>query len=128
MSPSVLLATAALAVHVQGWTVLRVNQETAAVAPGGAVALCQAIPVTALTARLRASVGGPSVRVRMRAPGHRPRTRRVRLKRRTRVMFTARQLRLRDAAFPEGTYRLTVRRGGRTLDRATLHMRAGGNC
>ncbi len=128
MSLPALLAASALALHVQGWTVLRVNQEATNVAPGGTVALCQAIPVTALTARLRASVDGPSVRVRMRAPGHRPRTRTVRVGRRARVTFTARGLRLRDEAFPEGTYRLRVLRGGRTLDRATLRMRGDGNC
>ena len=123
-----LLAAAALTVHVDGWSVLRINGEAKAARPGAVVPICQAINITALTARLRASVPGRSVRVRLVVPGHRPRYRSVRLRRRTRVMFTPRDLRLRDELFPEGTYRLAVRRRGRVLDRAVLHVRGGGFC
>lgn len=131
MSGPALLATAlaALAVHVDGWTVQRVNQETADVPPGATVPLCQAIPTTALTARLRTATPGLAVRVRLRIPGHAARDRRVRLReRRTRVTFTPRGLRLRHEAFPEGLYRVTVRRHGLVLARATLHLRGGGTC
>lgn len=128
MFATALLTAAALTVHVDGWTVVRVNQESADVAPGAVVPLCQAIPATALTARLRASVAGRSVRVRLRVPGHAPRHRTVRLRRRNRVTFTPRGLGLRDEQFGEGTYRLTVRRRGRALDRAVLHMRRDGLC
>ena len=124
-------APAAAAAHprvaVRGWTVLRVNQTTDDVAPGGTAALCQAIPPTALTARL-AATPGVRARVVLRVPGHRPRTRTVALRRRTRVSFTARGLRLRDEAFPAGTYRLTVRRDGRTVARATLRLAGAGAC
>jgi hypothetical protein len=132
MSPTVLLTTAlaAFAVHVDGWTVLRINQESAAVPSGATVPLCQAIPVTQLTARLHGTAPGHGVRVRvrLRVPGHAPRDRWVRVRRRTRVAFTPRGLRLRHEAFPEGTYRLAVRRHGDVLARATLHLRGGGTC
>ena len=118
----------AIAVSVHDWTVLRVNQETARVAPGATVPLCQAIPLIALTAHLRATGPRRSVRVRLRAPGHAPRTRRVTLRRRTRVTFTPRGLGLRNEAFPEGTYRLTVRARGRVRARAALILRGGGTC
>jgi hypothetical protein len=131
MTAPALLATAlaAVAVHVDGWTLLRVNQESEAVPPGATVPVCQAIPTTALIARVRTAAPGRAVRVRLRVPGHAARDRVVRLRhRRTRVSFTPRGLRLRHEAFPEGAYRLTVRRHGLVLDRATLRMRGGGSC
>ena len=88
---------------VHHWTVLRVNQTTVDVAPGGTHPLCQAILPTALTAHLRSTTPRRSVRVRLRVPGHTPRTRVVTLLRRTAVLFTPRTLHLRDEAFPEGT-------------------------
>ena len=124
----VLAAAAALSVHVDGWTVQRVNGDTKAVRSGAVVPICQAINLTALTVRLRASVAGPSVRVRLRVPGHSSRARSVRLRRRTRVNYTPRDLHLRHESFPEGTYRFAVRRRGRTLDRAVLRVRGGGFC
>jgi hypothetical protein len=113
-------------VHVAGWTVRQVNQETRNVAPGATLPLCQAIPLTAITARLRTADPGRRVRVRLRAPGRPAAVRLVRLQRRTRVTFTPADVHLRD--FVEGTYRLTVRCAGHALDRATLRLAGGGTC
>ena len=109
-------------VHVAGWTVRQVNQETRSAPPGGTLPLCQAIPYTALTARLRTAVPDRRVRVRLRVPGEGWRTRTVRLQHRTQVTFHPRD------AFGEGLYRLRVRRNGQTLGRATLRLGGGRTC
>ena len=116
-----MLATEA-PVHVSGWTVRQVNQETRTAPSGGTLPLCQAIPYTALTARLRTAVAHRRVRVRLRFPDGTLKTRTVRLRGRTRVTF------LPDHAFGEGRYRLTVRRGGRTLGRGSLRLGGGRTC
>jgi hypothetical protein len=112
-------------ISVAGWTVRQVNQETRDVAPGATLPLCQAIPLTELVAHLRTRTPGRRVTVRLRAPGHPARDRRVVLRRSTAVAFTPHTLRLRDDAFVEGLYRLTVRHDGRTLARTTLRLARG---
>lgn len=129
-------ATAAAAtprVELRGWTVTRINQETERVPPGGAVLACRAIPAIAIAPRLRWRGARPGIRVRLRlrVPGHAPRTRWVRLPRRsgrTAVTYTPRDERLRDEAFPPGIYRLTVSRSGRVLARGTLELAGGSTC
>jgi hypothetical protein len=64
------------------------------------------------------------VRLRLRVPGHRTRTRRLQLERgrgRLSPAFTPRGLRLRDEAFPEGRYVVRVGAG----PRATLVLGGG---
>src|SRR3954466_15478711 len=90
-------------VDVAGWTVRQVNQETRSAPSGAMLPLCQAIPYTALVARLRTTVPDRRVRVRLRLPDGVTETRTVRLRWRTRVAF------LLDHAFTEGRYRLSVR-------------------
>jgi hypothetical protein len=107
-------------VSVHEWTALRVNQTEVRARPGGTIPVCQAIPYTALTAHLRTTAPRGRVRVRLRVPGRPSRVRVVRLARRSRVTF--------GGDFPQGTYRLAVRRHGRTLARAALHVRGGGTC
>ncbi len=124
----VLAATATPAPHVRpvGWSLTYVNGERRMVEPGATVVLCQAIPPTVLTVRLRyrGARPGARVRLRLRVPGHRTRTRRLRLEhRRGRLSpaFTPRGLRLRDEAFPEGRYVVRVGAG----PRATLVLGGG---
>ena len=101
------------------------NQETRKAASGSTLPLCQAIPLTELVAHLRTPAPGRRVTVRLRAPGYPARDRSVVLRRRTAVAFTPQTLRLRDDAFVEGLYRLTVRCHGATVARATLRLARG---
>ncbi len=107
-------------VSVHEWSALRVNQTVVRARPGATLPLCQAIPITALTAHLRATVANRRVRVRLQVPGEATRHRAVRLRRRTAVTF--------GGDFPGGTYRLAVRRGGRTLAHATVRVHGTRTC
>jgi hypothetical protein len=86
--------------------------------------------VTEIRARLRwrggsARGAGARVVVRFTVPGHRARSRTIRLaarRGRREVAFTPRTEHLRDEAFPGGRYVLEVRRGTRTIERATLRL------
>jgi hypothetical protein len=109
-------------VHVSGWTVRQVNMETRTAPSGATLPVCQAIPYVALTARLSTRVPHRRVRVRLRLPGGAAETRTVRLRRRTRVTFYP------DHVFGAGRYRLTIRRDGRTLGRASLVLDGSRTC
>jgi hypothetical protein len=128
---SVLAAAAALAVSVTGFGLEQVNSERTTVRPGADHPFCQAIPITVVRPRLRHRGGPARVRVSFAAPGHRPRTQTVRLPARagTRTLhYTPATLGLRDGAFTEGRYTLTVRRDGRRLARASFTLTGGRTC
>ena len=120
-------------VRVTGWTATLVNAEQRRTGPHGTLRLCQAIPVTALTVRLRHARARPGtwLRLRVRAPGHAPRVRRIRLTRRAGTAartFTPRGLGLRAGAFEQGRLVLRVLRGGRRLARASVRFTGAGAC
>ena len=126
-------AHAAPRLQVTGWTATLVNQEVVRVPPGGALPLCQAIPVVSLAPRLRWNGvrPGTDVRLRLGVPGHADRGRRSTLRRRSgskRVVFTARDLRLRADAFEHGTYRVRIRLADRMRARSSVRLVAGGTC
>lgn len=108
-------AVALLALHPVGWTATLVNAEQVRTGPNGTVRLCQAVPPTLLSLRVRydGAVAGERVRLRVTAPGHRTRVRHLRLPARagraTRT-FSPRGLGLRADAFEAGRY--TVRAPG----------------
>lgn len=124
-------AAAALAVSIPTFQLERVNSEVSTVRPGGAHPLCQAIPITVVRATVRHRGGPATVRASFAAPGHRARTRTVRLRGARgaqRLHYTPRTLGLRDEAFTEGRYVLTIRRGDRRLARATFRLSGGSTC
>lgn len=128
---SVLATAAALAVSVTSFQLEQINSETTTVRPGGSRPLCQAIPFTVVRPRLRHRGGAATVRVSFSAPGHAARTRSVRLPARagtTTLHYTPQTLGLRDDAFTEGRYTLTVRRGDRRLARASFTLTGGRTC
>jgi hypothetical protein len=121
-------AAAALALHPLGWTATLVNAEQVRTGPRGTVRLCQAIPPTLLSLRVRyeRAVPGTRVRLRVSVPGHHPRVRHLRLPARSgRVTrtFSPRGLSLRAGAFEAGRY--AVRGGGL---RATVRLAGAGAC
>jgi hypothetical protein len=125
---SVIAAAAALSLHPLGWTATLVNAERVRTGPHGSVRLCQAIPPTLLTLRMRYGGATPGSRVRLRVsvPGHHPRVRHLRLPARAgRVArsFSPQGLGVRGGAFGEGRY--AVRGGGL---RATLRLTGEGAC
>jgi hypothetical protein len=125
---SVIAVAAAVSLHPLGWTATLVNAERVNTGADGSVRLCQAIPPTLLTLRIRYHAARPGSRVRLRVsvPDHHPRVRHLRLPARSgRVArtFSPQGLRLRGAAFREGRY--VVR--GRGL-RATLRLVGEGAC
>ena len=122
-----------LRVRVTGWTATLVNAERLRTGPHGTLRLCQAIPVTGLTVHLRHAGARPGTRLRLRvrAPGHAPRVRRLRLTRRAGTAartFTPRGLGLRAGAFEEGRLVLRVVRGGRPLATASVRFAGAGTC
>ena len=124
---------AAPPVRVTGWTATLVNAERRHTGPHGTLRLCQAIPVTALTVRLRYAGARPGMRLRLRvrAPGHAPRPRRVRLTRRSGTAartFTPGGLGLRAGAFEQGRLVLRVGRGGRRLATGSVRFAGAGTC
>jgi hypothetical protein len=126
-------AAAALRVRATGWTATLVNAEQVRTGPHGTVRLCQAIPVTALAVRLRYAGARPGARLtlRVRAPGHETRLRRVRLPRRSGTVtrgFTPAGLRLRSGAFGEGRLVLRATHGGRRLATASVRFEGQGLC
>lgn len=123
--------TAALGAHIGGFELLKVNQTTTRVGRGGSRPLCQAIPFTALRVRIAWAHARPGQRLSLdvRAPGHATVTRTLRLASagsgRSVQELTPGPLGLRDAAFPQGRYRFTLRVGPRRLDRTTLTLTGG---
>lgn len=125
------VAAAAVAVSIPGFQLEQVNSEVSNLRPGGSHPLCQAIPITVVRATVRHRRGPATVRAAFTAPGHRSRTRTVQLRgsRGTRVLhYTPRTLGLRDEAFVEGRYTLTLRRGDRRLARASFTLTGGRTC
>lgn len=126
-------AAAAPRVHTTGWTATLINAERSHTGPDGRLALCQAIPPTVLTVRLRYTGvrAGTRLRLRLALPGHRERVRHVRLARshgRVTRAFTPRGLRMRHDAFEGGAYRLRAVRGSHVLARGTLRFVGAGVC
>ena len=125
---SITAAAAAIALHPVGWTGTLVNAERVNTGAHGSARLCQAIPPTLLTLRIRYHGARPGSRVRLRVsvPDHHPRVRHLRLPRRSgRIArtFSPRGLHLRGQAFVEGRYAVW----GRGL-RATLRLVGDGAC
>jgi hypothetical protein len=120
--------------HISGFSLLKVNQTTAAVARGGSRALCQAIPFTAMRVRVRWTHArrGQRLVLDVTPPGHAVRSRAFRVAAagagaRT-IELTPRGEGLRGDAFAEGRYRFTVRLGQRRLDRTSLRLTGGATC
>jgi hypothetical protein len=127
--PAVVLSPAApLSARVWGFELVKVNQTTTRVARGGSRPLCQAIPFTAqrVLVRWAHARAGQGLKLDVRAPGHRTRTRTLALVRagsgRRTVELTPRGEGLTDEAFPGGRYTFTLRLGARRLDRTSLTL------
>ncbi len=124
-----LAAAAAVAVSITSFQLERVNSEVSTVRPGGSHKLCQAIPITVVRARVRNAGRAVTVRSSFKAPGHAARVRTAKIRHgRVELTFTPRTERLEHEAFPEGTYTLTLTRGGKRVARASFSLTGGSTC